>query len=74
MFICSWMPVLGRLFFSFPAMVALEESQEGTAALVCTALSLFPSGGGFVPSYLPPSKGSLLHNGNLTVCICFVLV
>jgi len=54
-FICSWKPVLGRLFFSFPAMVALEESQEGTAALVCAALSLFPSGGGLCAE-LPTSQ------------------
>lgn len=68
---------LGGWFYSFPALSVLEESQEETKLLVYRqpALSLFTSRGGLLckATYLP-AREVCSYNGNLTDCICFVLV
>lgn len=68
---------LGEWFYSSPALCALEEPQEETKLLVWRqpALSLFTRRGRLLctATYLPAREGCL-HNGDLTDCICFVLV
>lgn len=64
-------------FHSSPSLRALEEPQEETKSLVWRqpALSLFTSRGGLLctATYLPEREGCS-YNGDLTHCICFVLV